>query len=641
MYSGQSPSLSSNFSKCKYSAWIPVLLLFLMGFVFQGCVVHHGDHRGHNRHSRSVTTPAPIVFTFTKHHRRTAQNFYHRHPRHHGKKHAWKKTWRHKRKSHLHTRIQMQTLPFDLRRQLPPAPRGTQYIYVDDQLLLVNVKTRVILDFINIQVPVNQNTYNRKPAPRNVDRMPSYQEQHPSQTHQPPSQARAYEVSQGKPFTEDEHPSSNRQGHRADKGKPYTRDDHPSSHGQNNQGQDHRMDKGKPDMREDHPSQHAKNDRGHGQQADRGKPEQGQGHSSRPSQGNPQGDRKGGPPEDKGRPTDHAQMDKGNRGGSQQGDHGPQGGRKGGPPKGHDRPSKGKGKPTIDSPMESDSGSHQMNAKGKPDKGKPKGKGKTAMDSPMESDSQSHQMESRGKSDKGKPDGKGKQKNRDSARGPSGQKGGEQFQPDSTPEENVQVSRVEKDRGKGKPKGSGNSSKKMREEFNQEPAPSMAPMEQESPSQPDQTQQENIQIAKVEKGRGKGNKMNRGKRQQQTDRTAPATQQEPAPTMAPPEPVTTASIAPSTFDSNQRSIIQSYYQNSGSKKSGKGRGKKSRGSKRNKTASVSKNDILTQSTEPLPRRLESQLPPTSPNTRRTVYNQQVLLVENGTNRILDVINVNN
>ena len=539
----------------------------------------------------------------------------------------------------------MQEIPFSLRRQLPSAPRGTRYIYVDDQLLLINVKTRVILDFINIQVPANHNTYNRRPAPRTVDRMPSYQEQHP--THQPPSQARAYEASQGKPFTEDEHPSSH--------------------------GQDHRMNKGKPDMGDDHPSQHAKNDRDHGQQ-DRGKPLWGDDPSSsqgqnrkwglskperRPNRPSPQAQahQGGGPDKEKGRPMgqgnqdrkkggppeDHAKMDKGNRGGQQQGD------RQGGPPKGHDRPSKGKGKPAMDSPMADDSGSHQMNAKGKPDKGKPKGKGKPSMDSPMADDSGSHQMESRGKPDKGRHGRKGKQKDRDSARGPSGQKGGEQFQSDSTPEENIQISRVEKGRGKGKSKGSGNSSKKKRGESYQEPAPSMAPIEQESPNQPDHTQQENIQIAKVEKGRGKGNskgpgktnKMKRGKRKQQADMTAAITQQEPAPSMAPTQPAVTASLTPLVFDNNQRSIIQSYYQNSGGKKSGKGRGKKSRGSKRNKTSSVSRNDILTQPTEPLPRSLESQLSPTPRNTQRVVYNQQVLLIENGTNKVLDAINVNN
>jgi hypothetical protein len=238
-----------------------------------------------------------------------------------------------------------------------------------------------------------------------------------------------------------------------------------------------------------------------------------------------------------------------------------------------------------------DSGSHQMDARVKPDKGGSKAKGKqknTFADSPKQKDS-SVQSSSHSK-EKGKPS----KQNRNSARGPSAQEDREQLQPEPTSEENIQVAKVERGHGKGNSKGS-----------------------------------------------GKGNKKNRGKREQQTDMTAAVTQQEPAPAVTSPETVTTASFVPMVFDNSQRSIIQSYYQNSGSKKSGKGKGKKSRGSKRSKTSSVAKNDILTQSTEPLPRSLESQLPPPPPNTRRALYNQQVVLIERGTNRILDVINVNN
>jgi hypothetical protein len=238
-----------------------------------------------------------------------------------------------------------------------------------------------------------------------------------------------------------------------------------------------------------------------------------------------------------------------------------------------------------------DSGSHQMDARVKPDKGGSKAKGKqknTFADSPKQKDS-SVQSSSHSK-EKGKPS----KQNRNSARGPSAQEDREQLQPESTSEENIQVAKVERGHGKGNSKGS-----------------------------------------------GKGNKKNRGKREQQTDMTAAVTQQEPAPAVTSPETVTTASFVPMVFDNSQRSIIQSYYQNSGSKKSGKGKGKKSRGSKRSKTSSVAKNDILTQPTEPLPRSLESQLPPPPPNTKRALYNQQVVLIERGTNRVLDVINVNN
>ena len=572
----------------------------------------------------------------------------------------------------------MQEIPFDLRRQLPSAPRGTRYVYVDDQLLLINVKTRVVLDFINIKVPTNHNTYNRKSAPRTVDRMPSYQRQRPD--HQPPSHARAHEVAKGKPFTDDEHPSSHGQSYNGHRGKPDRGDDHPSQHAKNDRGHGQQGDRGKPLWRDDHqPSS-----QGHGM--GRGKPDQGKGHSSQPAQGNqgrnkggylkpsthgkadkdhqgggrpqqeidrpssmqqehqgepqhgnqgPQGGQKGGPPEDKGRLSSHSKADKDHQGGgipqekmgrpsSMQQDR--QGGQQGGPPEDKGRPSKDKGKPSMDSPMADDSGSQQMDDRGKPDKRNPKGRGKqkdTFADSSGQEDSSAQSF--------------------------------------SPPEENVHVAKTDKGRGgKGNSKGSGKPEKMKRGKRGQqtettaasapqEPAPSMAPMEQEPPSQPMQTQQEEIQVAKVERGRGKGRskgsgkpeKMKRGKREQQTDTTAASAPQEPAPSMTPPKPTTTASIAPAVFDNNQRSIIQSYYQNSGSKKSGKGKGKKTRGSKRNKTSSVSKNDILTQSTEPLPRSLESQLPPTPPNSKRVLYNHQVLLIERGTNRVLDTINVNN
>jgi hypothetical protein len=475
----------------------------------------------------------------------------------------------------------MQALPYDLVRQFPPAPRGTRYIYDDDQILLVNVNTRVVLDFINISIS--------QPAPpRTVNRMPSYEEQHPSDTHQPPSHSRAYEVAQGKPFTDDEHPSTHGQGHDGNRGKPDMDEDHPSS-----QAQDHRKNKGKPDMRDDHPSQHAKNDLEHGQQSDQGKPlwedksSSDHGKKTKKHQdGEPihevdlqpskskgkHGEQKGGPPEDKGRPSDHAKVDK---------DY--QGGPKGGSQKNKDHPSKDKGKPSMDRRMAEDSGSHEMDSKGKP-----KGKGnqrETFADSSEQKDSSMQSSSPR----KGK--GKPSKQDRNSSRGPSGRENTEQFQPNSTSEENIQVAKIEKDRGKGSSKGPGRTQK-----------------------------------------------IKRGQREQQAEIKAALTQQEPAPSMAPSQPTTTASISPSVFDNNQRSIIQSYFQKSGSKKSGKGRGKKS---KRNKTSFVAKNDILTQPTEPLPQNLESQLPPSPPNTHRAIYNQQVVLIEQGTNRVLDVINVSN
>ena len=450
----------------------------------------------------------------------------------------------------------MQEVPYDLVRQFPPAPRGTRYIYDDDQILLVNVNTRVVLDFINISIS--------QPAPpRTVNRMPSYEEQHPSDTHQPPSHSRAYEVAQGKPFTDDEHPSTHGQGHDGNRGKPVMDEDHPSS-----QAQDHRKNKGKPDIRDDHPSQHAKNDLEHGQQSDQGKPlwedksssdhgkktkkhqdvEPIQEMDLQPSKSKGKhGEQKGGPPEDKGRPSDHAKVDK---------DH--QDGAKGGSQKDKDHPSKDKGK-----------GNQR----------------ETFADSSEQEDSSMQSSSPR----KGK--GKPSKQDRNSSRGPSGRENTEQFQSNSTSEENIQVAKIEKDRGKGSSKGPGRTQK-----------------------------------------------MKRGQREQQAEIKAALTQQEPAPSMAPSQPTTTASISPSVFDNNQRSIIQSYFQKSGSKKSGKDRVKKS---KRNKTSFVAKNDILTQPTEPLPQNLESQLPPSPPNTHRAIYNQQVVLIEQGTNRVLDVINVSN
>jgi hypothetical protein len=503
------------------------------------------------------------------------------------------------------------------------------------------------------KTPSNKNYQRHKPQSAQNQR-PAYEEQHPSYTNRPPAHARAYEVAQGRPFTENEHPSSYGQSQKANKGKPYMRGERPSQKARNNRGNGSRAGKEKPLWGEDHPSSNAQGNRG-----PQGGPPQGdnrpsayakgnQGNGpdkgkSRPSameQGN-QG-RPGGPPKGKDRPSAYAKADRGNRGGPQQNNPGQQGG----PPQGHNRPSQGKGKPSMDRPMASGMGSNQMDTRGKSGKGKPKDKGKQKETFANFSDQEDSSEQTFSPSEnKGKPF----KQNRDSARGPSGKKGREQFQPESTPEENIQVAKVERGRGKDNSKGPGNSSKKNREESNQEPVPNMVPVEQESPNQQNQTQQENIQVAKVERGRGKGNskgpgkanKMNRGKRSQQTDKTAGFAQQEPAPTVSSPEPATTASFVPMVFDNSQRSIIQRYYQNSGSKKPGKGRGKKSRGPKRNKTSTVAKNDILTQSTGPLPRSLESQLPPPPPNTRRALYNQQVVLIERGTNRVLDVINVNN
>jgi len=110
----------------------------------------------------AVAVPAPITFTFSDHHRHSVRDYYHHHPRHHGNKHKWKKKMKHRGGGHLPPGlarrdvlppgIQMQAVPGDLVRQFPPAPHGTRFVYHDDQVLLIDVQTRVVLDFINISV---------------------------------------------------------------------------------------------------------------------------------------------------------------------------------------------------------------------------------------------------------------------------------------------------------------------------------------------------------------------------------------------------------------------------------------------------------------------------------------------------------
>jgi Ni/Co efflux regulator RcnB len=46
----------------------------------------------------------------------------------------------------------MQAIHGDLARQLPHPPHGTRYTYYNDQVLLIDLNTRVVLDFINISV---------------------------------------------------------------------------------------------------------------------------------------------------------------------------------------------------------------------------------------------------------------------------------------------------------------------------------------------------------------------------------------------------------------------------------------------------------------------------------------------------------
>jgi hypothetical protein len=158
---------------CKLAAF-----LFLAAVFVSGCVVN-GHGRGHNRYASpvavqprvAVATPAPAAFTFSDHHRQSVRNYYSQYPRYpQGKKRKWRGNGRGRghgrgrgndyrndylppglaRRDVLPPGIQMQAVHGDLVRQLPPAPHGTRYIYHNDQVLLIDVNTRVVLDFINI-----------------------------------------------------------------------------------------------------------------------------------------------------------------------------------------------------------------------------------------------------------------------------------------------------------------------------------------------------------------------------------------------------------------------------------------------------------------------------------------------------------
>ncbi len=69
-----------------------IAILFLAPVFASGCIIHDPG-RGHGHYAGpvavqprvAVAVPAPITFTFTDHHRHTVQDYYHHHPRHHGK----------------------------------------------------------------------------------------------------------------------------------------------------------------------------------------------------------------------------------------------------------------------------------------------------------------------------------------------------------------------------------------------------------------------------------------------------------------------------------------------------------------------------------------------------------------------------
>lgn len=169
MYFGKPDIIHSSFTalsstKAARTRWfILIAVLFLIAFATSGCIIHDRGHPRSVHRSGSVviqprslvSVPAPINFTFTNHHRHLAHTYYFDHPHLHGKGPKWKKRWRHKRRSHLHPRIRMQTLPLELARQLPRPPQGTRYIYDDDQVLLINVNNREVIDFINISLSID------------------------------------------------------------------------------------------------------------------------------------------------------------------------------------------------------------------------------------------------------------------------------------------------------------------------------------------------------------------------------------------------------------------------------------------------------------------------------------------------------
>ncbi len=139
--------------------------LFVTAVFVSGCVVH-GHGRGHGRGvvikplvGVGISVPAPVTFVFTDHHRHSVRDYYSHNPRHHGKKHKWKRgRGRGHRPPGLHKHdvfpsgVHMQALPPGLARQLPHPPHGAQYIYHEDQVLLIDVHSHVVLDFIDIRV---------------------------------------------------------------------------------------------------------------------------------------------------------------------------------------------------------------------------------------------------------------------------------------------------------------------------------------------------------------------------------------------------------------------------------------------------------------------------------------------------------
>lgn len=179
MFSGKTDSTSTEATH-RSLTWSRILLtaLFPAALIASGCVIHDGRHgRGHRSSAIVVqplatiqiepapirVAPAPVTFVFTDHHRHSVRNYYSHHRGHHGKR-KWKNRrrghpgrghgpprWAHKG-GHMPSGVTLQAIPHDLATQLPPAPRGTQFIYHSDAVLLVDVHTHVVLDSISVSV---------------------------------------------------------------------------------------------------------------------------------------------------------------------------------------------------------------------------------------------------------------------------------------------------------------------------------------------------------------------------------------------------------------------------------------------------------------------------------------------------------
>ncbi|NIU46729.1 MAG: hypothetical protein GWN72_22205 [Nitrospinaceae bacterium] len=163
--------------------------MLTIGFALltSGCVVHHHDrglHRGHHKvkprrrsgpayvqpRASVRAAPSKVVYVFDDRQRGIIVDYYsHHHPGKRGK-HKWKRGGRGmppglaKRRGNLPPGlakrdvlppgIEMQALPEDLIVQLPPPPTGTRLMFYNDQVVMVELRTNIVLDVIDLSVAV-------------------------------------------------------------------------------------------------------------------------------------------------------------------------------------------------------------------------------------------------------------------------------------------------------------------------------------------------------------------------------------------------------------------------------------------------------------------------------------------------------